>query len=86
LFFNLKNLSAKFFIITHPPIITNLSKTSYITQAPHLIEGVDNTNVIADKGYDSKVFIEQIEKQHCTPVIPPRFNRKDPREYDPPSL
>jgi transposase len=54
-----------------------------ITQAPHLIEGFENTNVIADKGYDSKAFIEQIKKQHCTPVIPPRSNRKDPREYDP---
>jgi transposase len=53
-----------------------------ITQAPHLIEGFKNSNVIADKGYDSKAFIEQIEKQNCTPVIPPRSNRKDPRYYD----
>jgi transposase len=53
-----------------------------ITQAPHLIEGFKNSNVIADKGYDSKAFIGQIEKQHCTPVIPPRSNRKDPRHYD----
>lgn len=53
-----------------------------ITQASYLIEGFENSNVIADKGYDSKNFIEQIEKQQCTPVIPPRSNRKDPREYD----
>ena len=53
-----------------------------ITQTPHLIEGFANSNVIADKAYDSKAFIEQIEKQHCTPVIPPRSNRKDPRYYD----
>lgn len=53
-----------------------------ITQAGYLIEGFENSNVIADKGYDSKSFIEQIERQHCTPVIPPRSNRKNPREYD----
>lgn len=53
-----------------------------ITQASYLIEGFENSNVIADKGYDSETFIEQIEKQRCTPVIPPRSNRKDPREYD----
>ena len=53
-----------------------------ITQAPYLIEGFESCNIIADKGYDSKQFIEQIDKQQCTPVIPPRSNRKDPREYD----
>ena len=34
-----------------------------ITQAPHLIEGFEKANVIADTGYDSKSFIEQIENQ-----------------------
>lgn len=53
-----------------------------ITQASYLIEGFENSNIIADKGYDSKAFIEQIERQHCTPVIPSRSNRRDPRQYD----
>lgn len=53
-----------------------------ITQASYLIEGFENSNVIADKGYDAKAFIEQIETQHCKPVIPPRSNRKNPRDYD----
>ena len=53
-----------------------------ITQASYLIEGFENSNVIADKAYDAKAFIEQIEKQKCNPVIPPRSNRKNPRQYD----
>jgi transposase len=53
-----------------------------ITQASHLIEGFENSNVIADKAYDSSAFIEQIERQNCIPVIPPRSCRKAPREYD----
>ena len=53
-----------------------------ITQASDLIDGFENSNVIADKGYDSQAFIEQIENQHCIPVIPSRSNRKNPRKYD----
>jgi transposase len=53
-----------------------------ITQASHLLEGFENTQVIADKGYDSNAFIQQLENQNCIAVIPPRSNRKTPREYD----
>ncbi|AIL13271.1 transposase [Candidatus Paracaedimonas acanthamoebae] len=53
-----------------------------ITQAPYLVEGMKNSNIIADKAYDSNTFIEQIKRQSCTPVIPPRASRKEPREYD----
>jgi len=53
-----------------------------ITQAFYLIKGFKNSNIIADKAYDSDAFIEQIEQQNCTPVIPPRTSRKEPRGYD----
>ena len=53
-----------------------------ITQASHLLDGFEKAYVIADKGYDSQSLIEQITKQSCTPVIPPRSNRKTPRDYD----
>lgn len=53
-----------------------------ITQAPELIEGIENAVVLADKGYDSDAFVEQIESQNCVAVIPPRAKRKKPREYD----
>ena len=53
-----------------------------ITQAEALIEGIKNAAVLGDKGYDAQDFIATIEKQNCVPVIPPRSNRKQPREYD----
>jgi transposase len=53
-----------------------------ITKAKELIDGFYNTNVIADKGYDSNEFVKQIEKQQCVPVIPSRSNRKIKRVFD----
>lgn len=53
-----------------------------ITQASSLLQGFENANIIADKGYDSNALIDQIQNQNCVPVIPPRSNRKTPREYD----
>jgi transposase len=53
-----------------------------ITQAVELTSGFSNTEVIADKGYDSSAFIAQLESQNCTSVIPSRANRKVPRDYD----
>jgi transposase len=53
-----------------------------ITQASDLLREFEGANVIADKGYDSEKLVSQIQNQGCTPVIPPRSNRKNPREYD----
>lgn len=53
-----------------------------ITQAEKLTENMSHTVVIADKGYDSNAFIEHLSRISCTPVIPPRKNRKAPRDYD----
>ncbi len=38
--------------------------------------------MIADKGYDTDAFVETINASGGTPVIPPRNNRKTPRDYD----
>lgn len=53
-----------------------------VVKASELIEGLKNASIIADKAYDSTEFREQIEKQGCTSVIPPRSNRKIQYEYD----
>lgn len=53
-----------------------------ITMAPDLIRDSEAEKVIADKAYDSDAFVAQIEAQGATPVIPPRENRKEPRDYD----
>ena len=39
--------------------------------------------VLADKGYDSDKIVEHVEKtMQAKAVIPPRTNRKQPRDYD----
>ena len=38
--------------------------------------------MIADKGYDSDDLVEAIEAGGAEAVIPPRSNRKEPRDYD----
>jgi transposase len=53
-----------------------------VTQAAKLLEGVRNANVIADKGYDANAVIDQAYAQNCTPIIPSRSCRKQPRELD----
>ena len=52
------------------------------TQARKLIEGLTAQNLLADPGYDSEDIINQAKAQGMIPVIPPRMNRKDQREYD----
>ncbi|AHY46295.1 transposase (plasmid) [Rubrobacter radiotolerans] len=51
-------------------------------QAERLLEGVQATFVIADRGYDSQKIIEQIEETGARAVIPPRANRRVKRPYD----
>lgn len=52
------------------------------SHAGELIEGFAAEHLIADKGYDSDVIVEQARYQGMRTVIPPRKNRKDQREYD----
>jgi len=40
--------------------------------------------VIADKGFDSDEFVRAVEATGAEAVIPPRSNRKAPRDYDEP--
>lgn len=53
-----------------------------VTQAYTLIEGVKATYALMDKAYDADKLIEQLREQNIIPVIPPKANRKEPREYD----
>ena len=47
-----------------------------------MIEGIDAEHLIADKGYDSDAVIRQARSQGMQAQIPPRKNRKEPRDYD----
>jgi transposase len=53
-----------------------------ISQGEALISGFNPENVITDKGYDSDKFVGTIEGTGAVPVIPPRANRKEPRDFD----
>jgi transposase len=52
------------------------------TQADRLLEDIETTHVIADKGYNSERVLEKIKELGASPVIPPKFNRRVQREYD----
>ena len=38
--------------------------------------------LLADRGYDSNELIDKVVESGCQPVIPPRKNRKEQRDYD----
>ena len=47
-----------------------------------MIEGFHAEYLLADRGYDTDAIILKAIDEGMTPVIPPRKNRKHPREYD----
>ena len=52
------------------------------TQAHALIEAINAKALFGDRGYDSNAIIACARSLGMKVVIPPRKNRKDPREYD----
>ena len=52
------------------------------TQAGELIKGIAAQSLIADKGYDTDAIVHQAQAAGMEVVIPPKSNRKHPREYD----
>lgn len=57
-------------------------QTSDFKPALPLMFGFRPQAVLADKGYDADYVVEAIEKVGAVAVIPPKKNRKIPREYD----
>jgi len=55
---------------------------SDVEHAPKLLENVRDAQILLDKGYDSDPLRERLRQQGCTPLIPPRKNRRAPRPYD----
>ena len=53
-----------------------------ISQAQDLVEGISAEAIIADKGYDSKAFVDYVQNQGAEAVIPSRRNRKEQRVID----
>ena len=58
-------------------------QASDLEGADKLLSDVVADTVLGDKGYDADArVIEPLQAQGKTAVIPPRRNRKHPREYD----
>ena len=55
-------------------------------QAIPLLDGIETGGVIADKEYESNGILTFIQEQGAEAVIPPKSNRKDPWDYDPPAV
>lgn len=53
-----------------------------IIQAQDLITDLDFDFVIADRSYGSQDFVDEIIASGAEPVIPPKQNAKQPRQYD----
>ena len=53
-----------------------------MTQAESLTIGFECECVIADRSYDAADFVQAIIDRGARPVIPPRKNRKEQRDYD----
>ena len=63
-------------------MLVTADPTADCSQASTLIKGIDAQYLLADKGYDSDAIIAQAKGQGMEPVIPPRKNRKQLRDYN----
>ena len=53
-----------------------------ITQAETLLALVEPDTLLGDKGYDADAFVARLEARGIKVVIPPKSNRKTPRDCD----
>ena len=63
-------------------LITTAGQVADVTQGEALVLGLKVEHVIADKGYDSDKLVKAVEAGGAKAVIPPKSNRKKPRNYD----
>lgn len=55
---------------------------SDVTQSVELIQDLSDCTVLADKGYDAEAWLNKLQEQGSSAVIPPKKNRKTPRKID----
>jgi transposase len=64
-------------------LLLTAARESDVAQAEALLAGHEPEVVIADKGYDKKALVEEIESRGARAVIPAQKTRKEQREVDP---
>jgi transposase len=57
-------------------------QASDLGQAEPLLENVEPQAFLADKAYDADALIQTLDARGITPVIPPKANRREPRQTD----
>ena len=62
--------------------ILTAGQVADVTQAEALLAGRQAQYGIMDKAYDADKVLKKLELQGIIPVIPPKSNRKNPRDYD----
>jgi transposase len=63
-------------------LLVTAAQESDIAQAETLLADHEPEVVIADKGYDKKALVEQIESRGALAVIPTQKKRKEQRDVD----
>ena len=63
-------------------IIITAGPVADCAKAAELIGGIGAQVLIADKGYDTDAIVRMGQAAGMEVVIPPKSNRKNPREYD----
>ncbi len=63
-------------------VILSAGQIADIDCAAPLIKNLPSQAVVADKGYDADHFVAKIKAAGAEAVIPPRSNRRAPREFD----
>ncbi len=63
-------------------VLITESTRANCSEAIHLIEGISAEKLLADRGYDTNQIISYALTTGMEPVIPPKRNRKEQREYD----
>ena len=67
----------------HPvELLLTAAQESDIAQAEALLADHEPEAVIADKGYDKRAFVEEVESRGAVAVIPTQKDRKEQREID----
>lgn len=63
-------------------LILTPGTTADCSQAITLIDGIAAEHLLADKGYDSNEIVAGAVARGMNPVIPPKSNRREARDYD----
>ncbi len=63
-------------------LILTQGTTADCSQAIPLMQGIQAEYLLADKGYDSNEIVAAALDRGIKPVIPPKSNRKEARDYD----